>query len=99
MFYALITPEYETDRIHLFPSIESAVSRDSDGRPVYEVAVNFDPGQGLVVPIRVDAHAFDPEWTTRAEAHGDGSITAKGRIPRELYFACVCARRWTGADS
>jgi hypothetical protein len=93
MFYALMPPEHETDRIRLFPTIDAAVSQDRDGRPIYEVAVDFDPDDRLVVPITVDAQVVDPEWTTRAEVHGDGSITAKGKIPGELYVGCVFARR------
>jgi hypothetical protein len=45
------------------------------------------------VPRWIDPLAFDPAWTTPAELHGDGSVTAKGMIPKELFVAFVCSRR------
>jgi hypothetical protein len=89
MFYCTCDPENQGDRVRLYRDVESAIAADRECRPVYEVALNLDAGGRLVVSSELDAPEFDPDWTTRAQLHGDGSITAKGTIPRELFVGSI----------
>jgi hypothetical protein len=87
MFYSLTLPESETDRVHLYSSVEDAIAQARDERQVYAVAVDFDPRCGLVLPSWVDSACPDPVWTSRAERNGDGSIVVEGTIPRKRFVA------------
>ncbi len=88
MLYTFTSPADEYDRIHLFPSREAALAMAA-GRcgSVRGVAVGFDPRMRRVVPLWTDPNEFDPTWTTPAQPHPDGSITAKGPIPQQLFLA------------
>ena len=85
MFYAPTPFESQTDRVHLYPTLEAARSHSLDGHPIYEVAVDLDASRRFLVPDRVAPEDVDPEWSTRAELHGNGSLTAQGPIPREFF--------------
>lgn len=93
MFYALTPFESQTDRVHLFPSLEDAMAHALDGQPIFEVAVNFDASGRFLVPDGVAPEDVEPEWSTRAELHGNGSLTAQGTIPRELFVGRVRSPR------
>jgi len=81
--------------------VEAAIAADQECRPVFEVALNLEAGDRLVASSEINAPDFDPNWTTRAQLHGDGSITAKGTIPRELFVGSIyspqCLARIQGA--
>ncbi len=89
MFYSTCHPEHQSDRVRLYPDVGAAVAAAGDYRPVFEVAVNLEADTRLVVASEMDPPDSDPEWTTRAQLHGDGSVTAKGRIPRELFVGYI----------
>ncbi len=89
MFYVLIPPHHEADRVRLYPSRDAAIAHAGDNAPVYAVAVEFDKAGRLVVPCWVIPHQVETDWTTPAELHGDGSLTAKGTIPSEFFVGCV----------
>lgn len=87
MLYTLTSPADEYDRILLFPSPEAALALGTGQRSVRVVAVNFDSRNRRVVPLWTDPEQFDPAWTTPAQPHPDGSVTAKGPIPQQLFVA------------
>jgi hypothetical protein len=87
MLYTLITPGEPHDRIRLFPSRASALGVSPTGRRVRVVAVNFDERMKRVVPLTDDQRLANPFWFAPAESHPDGSITAKGPFPSELFLA------------
>ena len=89
MFYCTCDPNHQGDRIRLYRDVESAIAADHECRPVYEVALCLEADDSLVVSSEIAALDFDPYWTTRAQLHGDGSITAKGMIPRELFVGSI----------
>lgn len=84
MLYALTSCSDQSDRIHLFPTIDAAQAAAA-GRPVYIVAAQPDPRTRRLVPSGVDPEWFDPTWTTPIECHGDGSFTARGPLPDVLF--------------
>ncbi len=98
MYYALTPPHQQADRVRLYPTREAAIAHAGDDTPVYAVAVEFDKAGRLVVPCWVIPQAVEADWTTLAELHGDGSLTAKGAIPRALFVGCVSFSRRTGAN-
>lgn len=85
MLYTLTSPADIYDRIRLFPSREAALAVAEGARKVLTVAVDFDPRMRRVIPSWTDPNHFDPEWTTPAQPHADGSVTAKGPIPSPLF--------------
>jgi hypothetical protein len=87
MLYTLTTPGEPHDRIRLFPDPALARGGSAGGRPVRVVAVNFDERMKRVVPLWKDGPLSNPFWYAPAESHPDGSITAKGPFPRELFLA------------
>jgi hypothetical protein len=89
MFYCTCDPDHQGDRVHLYRDVQAAVAADRECRPVYEVALVLEANDRLVVAGDIDAPDFDPYWTTRVQLHGDGSITAKGTIPRELFVGSI----------
>lgn len=89
MFYCTCHPDHQGDRIRLYRDVKAAIAADADCRPVYEVALTLEAGDRLVVSSDITAADFDPDWTTRAQLHGDGSVTAKGTIPRELFVGSI----------
>jgi hypothetical protein len=89
MFYCICDPDRQGDRIRLYRDVQAAIAADRECRPVYEVALDLEAGDRLVVSSELAALDFDPDWTTRAQLHGDGSITAKGSIPRELFVGSI----------
>jgi hypothetical protein len=93
MFYVLTPPHYEADRVRLYPTLAAAAAQAGEDSPVYAVAVDFDKVGRLVVPDWVIPQAPEADWTTPAELHGDGSLTAKGRIPRGLFVGRVNSPR------
>ena len=93
MLYTLTDPKRQPDRVELYPNVDAAIAHAGDGGVVYRVAVDFDATCRLLLPRWLVPEAFDPAWTTPAELHGDGSVTAKGLIPTELFVAFGCARR------
>lgn len=86
MLYTLTTPGEPHDRIRLFPSPRSCLGEVSDGRRVRCVAVNFDERMKRVVPQGDDHRLANPFWYAPAQSHPDGSITAKGPFPTELFL-------------
>jgi hypothetical protein len=86
MLYTLTTPEEPHDRIRLFPTPASALGGSSAGQRVRKVAVNFDERMKRVVPLWKDGRLSNPFWYAPAEPHPDGSITAKGPFPVELFL-------------
>jgi hypothetical protein len=89
MFYCTCDPDRQGDRVHLYRDVKAAIAADQEWRPVYEVALALEADDRLVVAGDIDAPDCDPFWTTRAQLHGDGSITAKGTIPRELFVGSI----------
>ncbi len=89
MYYCTCDPDHQSDRVRLYPDVKAASAADHECRPIYEVALDLEAGDRLVVSTELAAPDLDPEWTTRAQLHGDGSITAKGAIPRELFVGSI----------
>ena len=90
MFYVLTPPDCEANTVHLYPTREAALAQAGEDDPIYAVAVDFDRGgRRLVVPVWVIPQADETDWTTPAEPHTDGSLTAKGTIPRQLFVGRV----------
>jgi hypothetical protein len=85
MLYTPFCPDHALDRIRLFPSQEAARAFAGHGKRVLSVAVGFDAMMRRVVPLLCDPQAIDPNWSTPAQSHADGSVTAKGPIPEVLY--------------
>ena len=83
MLYTRTHPGQQRDRIELFPSRDAA---HVEGHPVIGVAVQFDARSRCLVPLRALPLEFDPTWTTPAESHPDGSVTARGPIPELLFI-------------
>jgi hypothetical protein len=98
MFYTLIPPDHECDRVHLYPSLESASAASDDTRPIYQVALELAAGRRLVVSGCIDRGCLGPDWMTGAQLHGDGSVTAKGPIPIVLFIGCVFVGRSSSAS-
>jgi hypothetical protein len=92
MLYTHIPPFREADRVQLFRDAEAALSRAGRRGAFFAVAVRFDERGRRVIPTRVHLPSLDPTWATPAELNGDGSITAKGIIPRELYAVSFLSR-------
>lgn len=84
MLYTFTNPSDPYDRIRLFPSPEAARATEG-GKPVRVVAVGVDARMRRVIPLWTDPNSFDPSWTTPAQWHADGSVTAKGPIPSPLF--------------
>ena len=80
-------PTIGYDRIRLFPSLEAVQALLPAGDSAQVVAVDYDPRMKRVIPLWTDPTRFDPGWTTPAQPHPDGSITAKGPIPEDLFIA------------
>ena len=99
MFFTTTDPMHQSDRIYLYPRPEAALHGLNDGRSVFGVAVEFDLRSRKVTPLWVDRESFDPAWTTPAEPHADGSVTAKAPIPEPLFTALVACDEWEGATS
>ena len=85
MLYTRTVPALQRDRIQLFPSAEAARAGAGHDQPVLKVAIRHDAPGRRVISVMFDSSAFDPDWTAPAEYHADGSITAKGPIPSELF--------------
>lgn len=86
MLYTVTSPAEASDRILLYPSREAAKRAISGSiRQVILVAVNYDEMMRRVIPVFTDAQSFDPDWSTPAQPHPDGSVTAKGPIPESLF--------------
>jgi hypothetical protein len=89
MLYTSTSPAEQTDRIRLYPTPLAARGEIGDGPALFAVAVRLGARWHHLVPLWTDAGSFDPTWTTPAELHADGSITAKGPIPDSLFAACL----------
>lgn len=86
MLYTSTSPAENYDRIRLFPSIEAALVL-SRGGAVQPVALGLDVGMRRVVPLWTDPWLFDPTWTSPVQLHPDGSVTARGPIPKPLFLS------------
>ncbi len=86
MLYTQTPAGQQRDRIELFP-LTVATLMESEGRKFIGVAVQFDARSRRLVPLRAMPQEFDPTWTTPAEPHPDGSVTARGPIPELLFLA------------
>lgn len=86
MLYTLITPGEPHDRIRLFPSPPPCPLERAESWRVRCVAVNFDERMKRVVPQGDDRRLVNPFWFAPAQSHPDGSITAKGPFPIELFL-------------
>jgi hypothetical protein len=75
------------DRVRLFMTAEAALAVADPEHVVHAVAVGFDDRMRRVVPLWTDPEQFDPTWSAPAQSHADGSLTARGPIPRALYRA------------
>ncbi|HEX8199801.1 MAG TPA: hypothetical protein VF590_04885 [Isosphaeraceae bacterium] len=87
MLYTLTRPALQGDRILLYPSPDAAQARAGGRHPVIGVALRSDARGRRVVPAWSDPGGLDPMWSAPAEFHPDGSITAKGPIPGQLFLA------------
>ena len=88
MLYTITNPAEDYDRIRLFPSLEAARAVAFDGRHIQIVAVDYDHRMRRVFPLhQVDPTLLDPAWSTPAQFHPDGSVTAKGPLPTHLFVA------------
>ncbi len=96
MLYALRSTERPSDRIRLFPNMRAARAAACDGQSIHEMAVWHDEGGRRVLPLWTDPQVFDPYWSTPAELHADGSITARGPFPEALYGRELSARESHG---
>jgi hypothetical protein len=85
MLYTMTSPAEDYDRILLYPSIEAARAVAGSMKPVHLVDVDYDEMMRRVIPLRTDPQAFDPDWSTPAQPHADGTVTAKGPIPEFLF--------------
>jgi hypothetical protein len=85
MLYTPTRPVDQGDRIRLYPSPDAARAEAGSDRPIFEVAVRLESRQRRVVPLWTLPQAFDPTWTTPAQIHADGSVTARAPIPRPLF--------------
>jgi hypothetical protein len=93
MFYTLMPPEDDCDRVHLYPSLDSATIAAIEDCPIYQVALELSGDRRLVAAPELEDSCLGPYWMTGAQLHGDGSVTAQGRIPKELFIACILVRR------
>ncbi|MBV8267586.1 MAG: hypothetical protein JO252_14775 [Planctomycetaceae bacterium] len=78
-------PARQEDKILLHPSIEAARLEVGSRRPIYQVAACLARDGHRLLPHGSLSPDFDPAWTTSAESHGDGSVTAQGPIPSWLF--------------
>jgi hypothetical protein len=85
MMYTNTRPTYQEDRIQLFPSADAARAAGGSRRLLYKVAVRFDPLARQVIPLWTHPSVIALDWRVRAEAHADGSVTARGHIPSLLF--------------
>lgn len=83
-FYTFTSPAHQGDRIRLYPSIEAARA-DAQGQPIFGVAVRLNPGGHRLNSLWMMMREIAPGWSTPAELHHDGSVTAKGPIPAALF--------------
>jgi hypothetical protein len=86
MLYTFTTPGESYDRIRLFPDPDAARALATEARRLQIVAVGYDARMRRVIPLWTDPTLFDPTWTAPAQSHPDGSVTAKGPIPSELFL-------------
>lgn len=87
MLYTLITPGEPHDRIRLFPDPDAARAEAPEPKRIRIVAVGYDERMKRVVPLWTDDRLSNPFWFAPAQPHPDGSVTAKGPIPSELFLA------------
>jgi hypothetical protein len=85
MMYTPTRPAEQGDRILLFPDPLAARAALGEGLTLFGVAVQFDWRGRRVAALGPDARGIDPTWSTPAEAHADGSATARGPIPSLLF--------------
>jgi|GEM_PF-4331676 len=85
MYYTTKDPEHQDDRIHLFPSPESAAAAHPGSCVVHQVAVLLDRGEHRVVPTWTDPRIFDSAWVAPAELLADGSLMVRAPIPTPLF--------------
>lgn len=85
MFYTTIPPAFQVDRVRLLPGLELARSEAGHDARIFAVAVRLDASHRRLVPLQSGLAQNDPAWETPVEQHADGSLTAKGTIPVELY--------------
>ena len=87
MLYTLTPPSDPADRVLFFPSFEAAL--DALGgradRRLFRVAVRVDECRRRLIPVDPNTEGVDPLWTTPAQVHGDGTVTARAPIPAALY--------------
>lgn len=84
MLYTAYEPTSQGDRIRLFPSL-AAFRTTFGNRAAFEVAVRYDPGDRRLYPLWTHPFSFDPTWSTPAQLHADGSVTARAPIPEVLF--------------
>jgi hypothetical protein len=85
MLYTFEGPRDDADRVRFFLTAEAALAQADPEHEIHAVAVEFEDQMRRVVPRWTDPELFDPSWTTPAQPHADGSLTARGPIPRALY--------------
>ncbi len=83
-FYTFTSPAHQGDRIRLYPSIDAAWS-DAQEQLIFGVAVRLSPGGHRLNSLWTMMREIAPGWSTPAELHHDGSVTAKGPIPVTLF--------------
>ncbi len=92
MFYTMMNPSSQSDRVYLYPNVDAARTSARVGDIVYEVAVRFDARGHYVAPLRSGFAIADPDWTTPAYAEPDGAVIAKAPIPESLFETLVLSR-------
>ncbi len=85
MFYTATPPASQGDRVRLFPTPGAARSQVTGDRAIHAVAVALDAGGRALVPDWKRVPGIDATWRTPAELHQDGSVTARGPIPAQLF--------------
>lgn len=85
MLYTPTRPADQGDRVRLYPSPDAARAEAGADRPIFEVAVRLEGRQRRLVPLWSLPQVLDPTWTTPAQIHADGSITARAPIPQPLF--------------
>jgi hypothetical protein len=83
-FYTFTSPAHQGDRLRLHPSVEAARA-DAQGQLIYGVAVRLNPGGHRLSSLWTMMREIAPGWSTPAQLHHDGSVTAKGPIPAALF--------------
>jgi hypothetical protein len=84
-FFTATHPAQQVNTIRLHASIEGARLEVGDRQPIYRVAACLARDGRRLLPHGSLSPEFDAAWTTPVRLHGDGSVTARGPIPRWMF--------------